>query len=114
MSELLNYNAFLDITLVNLTKIKCQLISINAKESSGEIKVKNINGDTITIDILDIYAVTQGITFLRVDKTYHVFSVAIQFHCVILFSCQQFFQKKDFVFSFSQMKVHLYSLVIFM
>ncbi|MDY3722676.1 MAG: hypothetical protein SOZ96_08835 [Treponema sp.] len=48
---------------MNLTKIKCQLISINAKESSGEIKVKNINGDTITIDILDIYAVTQGITF---------------------------------------------------
>ena len=63
MSELLNYNAFLEITLVNLTKINCQLISINAKDSSGEIKVKNINGDTITIDILDIYAVTQGITF---------------------------------------------------
>ena len=63
MSELLNYNAFLEITLVNLTKINSQLISINAKDSSGEIKVKNINGDTITIDILDIYAVTQGITF---------------------------------------------------
>ena len=67
LSELSNYNAFLEITLVNLTKINCQLISINAKDSSGEIKVKNINGDTITIDILDIYAVTQGITFLRVD-----------------------------------------------
>ena len=63
LSELSNCNAFLEITLVNLTKINCQLISINAKDSSGEIKVKNINGDTITIDILDIYAVTQGITF---------------------------------------------------
>lgn len=30
MPELLNYNAFLEITLMNLTKIKCQLISINA------------------------------------------------------------------------------------
>lgn len=114
MSELLNYNAFLEITLVNLTKIKCQLISINAKDSSGEIKVKNINGDTITIDILDIYAVTQGITFLRVDKTYHVFSVAIQFHCVILFSCQQFFLKKDIDFSSFQTREHHRSLVIFM
>ena len=63
LSELSNYNAFLEITLMNLTKIKCQLISINAKDSSGEIKVKKLNGDTITIDILDIYAVTQGITF---------------------------------------------------
>lgn len=30
LSELSNYNAFLEITLMNLTKIKCQLISINA------------------------------------------------------------------------------------
>ena len=30
MSELLNYNAFLEITLMNLKKIKFQLISINA------------------------------------------------------------------------------------
>ena len=39
LSELSNCNAFLELTLVNLTKINCQLICMNSTGTSAELKV---------------------------------------------------------------------------
>lgn len=63
LSELSNCNAFLEITLVNLTKINCQLICMNSTGTSAELKVITNQGQTLTIDVLDIYSLNQGSLF---------------------------------------------------
>lgn len=63
LSELSNCNAFLEITLVNLTKINCQLICMNSTGTSAELKVMTNQGQTLTIDVLDIYSLNQGSPF---------------------------------------------------
>lgn len=63
LSELSNCNAFLEITLVNLTKINYQLICMNSIGTSAELKVMTNQGQTLTIDVLDIYSLNQGSLF---------------------------------------------------
>ena len=63
LSELSNCNAFLEITLVNLTKINYQLICMNSTGTSAELKVVTNQGQTPTIDVLDIYSLNQGSLF---------------------------------------------------
>ena len=63
LSELSNCNAFLEITLVNLTKINYQLICMNSTGTSAELKFMTNQGQTLTIDVLDIYSLNQGSLF---------------------------------------------------
>lgn len=63
LSELSNCNTFLEITLVNLTKINCQLICMNSTGTSAELKVMTNQGQTLTIDVLDIYSLNQESPF---------------------------------------------------
>lgn len=63
LSELSNCNAFLEITLVNLSKINCQLIGMKSTGTSAELKVMTNQGQTLTIDVLDIYSLNQGSLF---------------------------------------------------
>ena len=63
LSELSNCNAFLEITLVNLSKIHCQLIGISNTGTSAELKVITSQGQTIVIDVLDIYSLCQASMF---------------------------------------------------